>query len=154
MLAGLPPFYDENTDIMYQKILNDPLIFGPEIAAEARDLLTGLLTRDPTRRLGVNGAEEIKKHPFFDKHIDFRLLAQKKIHPPFKPSVAGPVDVSNFDTVFTAEAPIDSFVEGSNLSQTVQAQFSGEFFLCSTLLYSYTFSGFSYNGTNMPISPV
>jgi len=27
--------------------------------------------------------------------------------------------------VFTEEAPVDSFVEDSNLSQTVQAQFNG-----------------------------
>lgn len=137
MLSGLPPFYDENTDTMYQKILNDPLLFGPEISSEAQSILTGLLTRDPTRRLGVNGAEEIRRHPFFENHLDFKLLAQKKIHPPFKPSVASPVDVSNFDTVFTTEAPVDSFVEGSELSQTVQAQFSG----------------FSYNGTSMIVSP-
>ncbi|KAL0580624.1 Serine/threonine-protein kinase [Marasmius crinis-equi] len=137
MLSGLPPFYDENTDAMYQKILNDPLVFGPEISPEAQSILTGLLTRDPTRRLGVNGAEEIRRHPFFSNHLDFKLLAQKKIHPPFKPSVASPVDVSNFDTVFTTEAPVDSFVEGSELSQTVQAQFSG----------------FSYNGTSMAVSP-
>ncbi|KAH9932686.1 AGC/Akt protein kinase [Epithele typhae] len=125
MLSGLPPFYDENTDTMYQKILHDPLI------------LTGLLTRDPTQRLGVNGAEEIKSHPFFANHIDFQKLVQKKIQPPFKPSVSSPVDVSNFDTVFTTEAPMDSVVEGSQLSQTVQAQFAG----------------FSYDGTGMPMSP-
>lgn len=76
---------------MYEKILNDPLVFGPEIGSEARNILTGLLTRDPTQRLGVNGAEEIRKHPFFGKHIDFKKLSQKKIHPPFKPSVASPV---------------------------------------------------------------
>lgn len=107
MLAGLPPFYDgklpqmrlkfvtdhaiEVTDKMYEKILHDPLVFGPEIGPEARSILTGLLNRDPTKRLGVNGAEEIKRHPFFHKHIDFNLLAHKKIQPPFKPSVASPV---------------------------------------------------------------
>ncbi|KAJ8470025.1 hypothetical protein ONZ51_g8601 [Trametes cubensis] len=137
MLSGLPPFYDENTDSMYQKILHDPLVFGDDIGAEARSILTGLLTRDPTQRLGVNGAEEIKSHPFFANHIDFHKLIQKKIQPPFKPSVSSPVDVSNFDTVFTTEAPMDSVVEGSQLSQTVQAQFAG----------------FSYDGTHMPISP-
>ncbi|KAG6837186.1 AGC protein kinase Gad8 [Arthromyces matolae] len=125
MLAGLPPFYDEVTDDMYRKILNDPLVFGPEFGSEARSVLTGLLTRDPSKRLGVNGADEIKRHPFFKNHIDFGKLRQKRIHPPFKPSVASPVDVSNFDTVFTAEAPVDSYVEDSNLSQTVQDQFSG-----------------------------
>ncbi|KAG8214587.1 kinase-like domain-containing protein [Butyriboletus roseoflavus] len=137
MLSGLPPFYDEVTDKMYHKILTDPLVFGPEIGSEARSILTSLLDRDPTRRLGVNGAEEIKKHPFFEKHLDFKKLLQKKIQPPFKPSVSSPVDVSNFDTVFTTEAPIDSYVDGSRLSSTVQAQFAG----------------FSYDGSgNVPIS--
>ncbi|KAH7885322.1 kinase-like domain-containing protein [Phlebopus sp. FC_14] len=137
MLSGLPPFYDEMTDKMYQKILTDPLVFGPDIGAEAKTILTSLLNRDPSRRLGVNGAEEIKKHPFFEKHIDFKKLLQKKIQPPFKPSVSSPVDVSNFDTVFTTEDPIDSYVDGSHLSSTVQAQFAG----------------FSYDGSgNVPIS--
>jgi serum/glucocorticoid-regulated kinase 2 len=81
----------EVTDKMYGKILNDPLVFGPEFGAEARSILTSLLNRDPTRRLGVNGADEIKRHPFFHKHVDFRLLSGKKIQPPFKPSVASPV---------------------------------------------------------------
>lgn len=76
---------------MYKKILNDPLVFGPDISSEARSILTGLLTRDPTKRLGVNGAEQIRKHPFFGKHIDFKKLLQKKIQPPYKPSVASPV---------------------------------------------------------------
>jgi len=137
MLAGLPPFYDEVTDKMYKKILQNPLVFGDEISPLARSILAGLLNRDPTHRLGFNGAEEIKRHPFFAQHIDFERLLQKKIHPPFKPSVSSPVDVSNFDTVFTEEEPTDSVVEGSKLSQTVQAQFAG----------------FSYDGTNMPESP-
>ena len=151
MLVGLPPFYDgaypatahtafsdardavflssyfsttEITDKMYEKILRDPLLFPDEVSSSARSILTGLLTRDPAQRLGVNGADEIKRHPFFEK-IDWRRLAQKKIQPPFKPSVRSPVDVSNFDTVFTAEQPLDSVVEGSQLSQTVQAQFEG-----------------------------
>ncbi|KAH6912912.1 AGC/Akt protein kinase [Coprinopsis sp. MPI-PUGE-AT-0042] len=134
MIHGLPPFYDENTDRMYEKILNKPLEFGEEFSDEAVSILTGLLNRDPSQRLGVRGADDIKRHPFFTNHIDFALLAGKRIRPPFKPSVVSPVDVSNFDTVFTEEAPIDSYVENSNLSSTVQAQFSG----------------FSFNGTNLP----
>ena len=108
MLSGLPPFYDgelresqplfgladaiaENTEQMYQKILQDPLVFGDDISPQARSILTGLLTREPMQRLGVNGAEEIKKHPFFAKNIDFNRLLKKQIQPPFKPSVASPV---------------------------------------------------------------
>ena len=72
---------------MYAKILQDPLRFPDEVAHDARSVLTGLLTRDPAQRLGVNGAEEIKRHPFFAKAIDWKRLMAKKIQPPFKPSV-------------------------------------------------------------------
>jgi len=34
--------------------------------------MVGLLQRDPTRRLGNGGADEIKRHPFFAKHIDWQ----------------------------------------------------------------------------------
>ena len=131
---------------MYKKILSEPLRFPSDMGSDARDILRGLLTRDPSQRLGVNGAEEIKRHPFFAKHIDWRTLLQKKIQPPFKPSVVGiaivllahaqapadcvpfiaqtsAIDCSNFDTEFTSEAPQDSVVEGSNLSQSVQGEF-------------------------------
>ena len=76
---------------MYVKIVNDPLRFGEDFSPEACKILSGLLNRDPLRRLGVKGADEIKRHAFFHNHIDFKLLKEKKIQPPFKPSVASPV---------------------------------------------------------------
>ncbi|WVQ75985.1 hypothetical protein IAR50_005621 [Cryptococcus sp. DSM 104548] len=125
MLTGLPPFYDENTNEMYRKILTDPLRFPDSVRSEARSLLTGLLNRDPLHRLGVNGAQEIKNHPFFAKHIKFDKLWNKQIQPPFKPAVASAIDTSNFDEEFTNEVPLDSVVDDSHLSQTVQQQFEG-----------------------------
>jgi serine/threonine protein kinase len=88
MLTGLPPFYDENTNEMYRKILQDPLHFpGLDIVpAAAKDLLTKLLDRNPERRLGANGAAEIKAHHFF-ANIDWRKLLQRKYEPSFKPNV-------------------------------------------------------------------
>ncbi|EFP79720.2 hypothetical protein PGT21_032024 [Puccinia graminis f. sp. tritici] len=124
MLSGLPPYYDENVNEMYRKILYNPLLFGPEIKPQARSLLTGLLSRNPKRRLGSNGAEEIKHHPFFSQ-IDWKRLMMKQYTPPFKPSVASAIDTSNFDSEFTSEAPMDSVVEDSHLSETVQQQFIG-----------------------------
>jgi serum/glucocorticoid-regulated kinase 2 len=56
---------------MYQRILTDPLNFPPDMPPEARSVMTGLLQRDPARRLGSNGGEEIKRHPFFSKYIDW-----------------------------------------------------------------------------------
>ena len=59
---------------MYRKILNDPLKFPDEMGKDARNLITRLLSRDPENRLGSNGAEEIKKHPFFKSSMSFFLL--------------------------------------------------------------------------------
>ncbi|KAF3160334.1 hypothetical protein TWF106_002733 [Orbilia oligospora] len=127
MLTGLPPFYDENTNEMYRKILTDPLLFhGPEIVPQdARDLLEKLLNRDPTKRLGANGAAEIKNHKFFDS-IDWKRLVQKKIQPTFKPAVENALDTTNFSPEFTGEAPADSVIEGdARLSESDQIQFEG-----------------------------
>ena len=88
MLTGLPPFYDENTNDMYRKILTEPLHFpGPEIVPPAaRDLLTKLLDRNAEKRLGAKGAAEIKAHYFFHS-IDWRKLLDRKYEPSFKPNV-------------------------------------------------------------------
>ena len=88
MLTGLPPFYDENTNEMYRKILQEPLQFpGLDIVpSAAKDLLTRLLDRNPERRLGANGAAEIKAHHFFS-NIDWRKLLQRKYEPSFRPNV-------------------------------------------------------------------
>lgn len=104
MLTGLPPFYDENTNEMYRKILSEPLHFpGPEIVPPAaKDLLTKLLNRKPEQRLGANGAAEIKAHPFFHS-IDWRKLLQRKYEPTFKPSV---VSISrNSQSLYAANFP-------------------------------------------------
>ena len=72
---------------MYQRILSDPLLFPEDMPRDAMSVMIGLLQRNPAKRLGSGGAEEIKRHPFFSKHIDWHRLLAKKIQPPFKPSV-------------------------------------------------------------------
>ncbi|KAJ5790774.1 uncharacterized protein N7518_007785 [Penicillium psychrosexuale] len=126
MLTGLPPFYDENTNEMYRKILQEPLTFPSSdiVPPAARDLLSRLLDRDPVRRLGANGAAEIKSHHFF-ANIDWRKLLQRKYEPSFRPNVVDARDTENFDVEFTREAPQDSYVDGPVLSQTMQQQFAG-----------------------------
>lgn len=93
MLTGLPPFYDENTNEMYRKILSEPLHFPSHdiVPPAAKDLLTKLLNRNYVERLGANGSAEIKAHPFFHA-IDWRKLLQRKYEPTFKPSVVSDID--------------------------------------------------------------
>jgi serum/glucocorticoid-regulated kinase 2 len=120
MLTGLPPFYSQNINIMYQKILNGELRFPPSVSPEAQSLLEGLLTRDPEKRLGANSSQDngadIKSHAFFAS-IDWAALERKDVDPPFKPSVKSETDTSQIDPVFTTETPVDSLVEKSAISE-------------------------------------
>jgi len=51
----------------------------------AKDFLQKLMRKNPDVRLGINGIEEIKKHPWFDP-IDFGLLEAGYLEPPFAPN--------------------------------------------------------------------
>jgi len=42
MLTGLPPFFSENTNLMYKKILFSELTFPQEISHNAKSLLSGV----------------------------------------------------------------------------------------------------------------
>ncbi|KAG2200140.1 hypothetical protein INT47_012421 [Mucor saturninus] len=126
MLTGLPPFYDENTNEMYRKILQQELKFPDDMSDSASSLLSGLLNRDPNARLGNKGTDEIKNHVFF-KSIDWNKLMVKAVQPPFKPSVQNVYDTTNFDDEFTSEQPVESMTtaEDSQISKTMQEQFKG-----------------------------
>lgn len=123
MLTSLPPFYDEDVNIMYKKILHDPLVFPNYLDSKTCSLIKGLLNRDPRKRLGYNGVSEIKNHPFFDD-VDWNKLNSKGYIPPYKPPVKDNSDTSNISSEFTNEKPMDSVVD-DYLSESVQKQFGG-----------------------------
>nr|AML79436.1 putative LOV domain-containing protein [Nandina domestica] len=68
MLYGRTPFRGKNRQRTFANILHKDLTFPSSIPVSlpARQLINGLLQRDPANRLGSNGgANEIKAHPFF-----------------------------------------------------------------------------------------
>ena len=70
MLSGLPPFQNKDRHKLYQTICTTPPMMKPYFSKEACSILQSLLTIKPSKRLGANGVQEIKKHPFF-KDIDW-----------------------------------------------------------------------------------
>jgi len=111
MLVGLPPFYSENINEMYELILKAPLKFPNFVPAEAQSLLRGLLEREEFKRLGAGptDAAEIKAHPFFS-NIDWEAMFKRDLKPPFVPQIKED-DTKYFDPEFTQERAIDSFAE-------------------------------------------
>ncbi|KAI8097483.1 protein kinase A catalytic subunit [Halteromyces radiatus] len=84
LLTGNAPFHSVHLDVLYRRILNQPLSFpsSRHLSMEAKDLIQQLLKRDPTKRLGsTHGATDIKKHPFF-KNIRWDQVARKQMSPP------------------------------------------------------------------------
>ncbi|RKO87066.1 kinase-like domain-containing protein [Blyttiomyces helicus] len=98
MLAGHPPFYDEDHFKLYEKILVCKLRFPSHFDPLAKDLIKRLLTPDLTKRFGnlLGGSEDIKQHRWFAP-IDWGKLKALQTPAPYVPKVAHEGDTSNFD---------------------------------------------------------
>ena len=117
MFFGIPPFFCDNQEKMYQLITRAELRFPKKIniSDTAKDLLAKLLIKDQDERLGSkSGFNEIKEHPFF-KGFDFDALEHRKIEAPFKPELKDAMDVTNFDEEFTSEEVVTSEIPEKNL---------------------------------------
>eukprot|EP01136_Pigoraptor_vietnamica_P001844 Opistho-1_new@29007 len=98
MLAGYPPFFDDNPFGIYEKILAGKVQFPAHFESSAKDLVKKLLTADRTKRLGnlKSGAEDLRKHKWF-KGIDWAMLQNRQVAAPVVPEVAHEGDTRNFE---------------------------------------------------------
>lgn len=81
-LVGVPPYYSKNRQTLFENIKYGELLVPKHISAESKDLLKGLLCRDPKKRLGAQGdAKEIKAHPWFSD-VDWNKMLGKECKPP------------------------------------------------------------------------
>ncbi|DAZ93205.1 TPA: hypothetical protein N0F65_011746, partial [Lagenidium giganteum] len=98
----------------------DPKYFSPE----ATELITQLLIRDPKKRLGANGADEVKRMKFFDP-VDWVKIESMSITPPFVPdneiNAASQADIGSFDV---------SVVKGVKLSEQDQGAYATWDYVC------------------------
>ena len=104
MLVGYPPFFSDDPKITCQKILHwkKTLVIPPEanLSPAATDIIKRLMC-EPEKRLGVNGIEEIKNHPFFEG-MNWNTIRNKKA--PYIPNLKTDYDCQNFDK-FDEEDP-------------------------------------------------
>jgi len=96
LLSGRPPFYGKNQKAIMSSIVQDDLKFDPEewtnISQEAKDLVTGMLRKDPKKRITVsnvlnhpwiasNASEEAPEKPIVTQSLNnlSKFRAQSKL---------------------------------------------------------------------------
>nr|GMD18666.1 serine/threonine-protein kinase tricorner-like [Ipomoea batatas] len=104
MLVGYPPFYSDDPMSTCRKIVNwrAHLKFPEEakLSPEAKDIISRLLC-DVTKRLGSNGATEIKAHPWFNG-VDWDRIYHMEAA--FIPEVNDELDTQNFEKFEESES--------------------------------------------------
>uniref|UniRef100_A0A8C2XI38 protein kinase C n=1 Tax=Cyclopterus lumpus TaxID=8103 RepID=A0A8C2XI38_CYCLU len=136
MMAGRSPFDivgssdnpDQNTeDYLFQVILEKQIRIPRSLSVKAASVLKGFLNKDPKERLGCHpqtGFADIMGHPFF-RNVDWDLLEQKQVVPPFKPNISGEFGLDNFDAQFTNE-PIQLTPDDDDVVKKIdQSEFEG-----------------------------
>ncbi|XP_025118602.2 serine/threonine-protein kinase LATS2 [Bubalus bubalis] len=100
MLVGQPPFLAPTPTETQLKVINwESTLHIPaqvELSPEARDLIAKLCCA-AEHRLGRNGADDLKAHPFLGA-IDFSSDIRRQ-PAPYVPTISHPMDTSNFDPV-------------------------------------------------------
>ena len=99
MLVGETPFYADSLVATYAKIMDHKrsLVFPSDltISAEAQDLIRRFLT-DADNRIGRNGCDDVKAHPFF-KNEQWTFETIRSAEPPIKFNFSGDDDTSRFE---------------------------------------------------------
>lgn len=134
MLTGMPPFTADNRKNTIDAILKGKLNIPAYLAADSRDLIRRLMKRQVSQRLGSgpSDGQAVRSHSFF-KNVNWDDVLARRLDPPIKPVLRSEDDVSQFDTKFTKQIPVDSPDE-STLSESANLIFQGFTYVAPSVL--------------------
>lgn len=139
LLTGASPFTVEGEKNIPADISKRILKSQPPIprffSKNTKDFVLKLLVKQPVKRLGSNGANEVKSHSFFES-INWHDLLGKKVRAPFKPNICNELDTTNFAEEFTKQIPTDSpaILPPANLNS--DTLFRGYSYVAPSIIFS------------------
>lgn len=97
MLIGHAPFRSQQLQDLFQRIINDPVVFpcATHPSPECMEIVQLLLAKDPAERL--SNPNVIKQHAWF-RGLNWDDLYLKRLTPPYVPHLANPEDISHFNS--------------------------------------------------------
>ena len=134
MLYGKTPFFSMDKDRMYDLITTGGISYPKylnlkdneesleyNVSEEAKDLINKLLEKNPGARLGREGLDEIKNHPFF-YYVNFDEIQKKRIKALFKPDINSEDLTNNFDEEYFEmdinESPVENWFKNDEYSES------------------------------------
>lgn len=119
VICGDTPFSDPDDDpspvvVFHRVMAGIEHVKFPFGDAEATAFIRALLNTAPGKRLGIGGAVQVKRHPFFHR-VDFDGVEKQELEAPYVPPLAAEDDMSMFDSD-TQDLPevFDYVPDGSN----------------------------------------
>jgi len=91
-LTGSTPFASSQLDVIIEQVLQATVSFPPKVSTNAKSFIHSLLDRNIESR--ATSVKNIKNHAFLSG-IDWDLLLQKKLSPPFIPTEISEIAASN-----------------------------------------------------------
>lgn len=125
MLVGYPPFYSEDPMTTCKKIVSwQHYLRIPKeakLSVEARDIMLRLMC-GVNQRLGSNGIDEIKSHPFFEG-IDWNNLYNQRAA--YQPTIQHELDTNNFEKFEEDESMMSPSARSSRIDVAQDVNFVG-----------------------------
>lgn len=136
LLTGCSPFTVDgaanSSKEIAKRILTKKVPFPRNMDPLARDFIGSLLEKNVEKRLGYNGADEIKNHKFL-QDIDWNMVANRQLKPFIVPNVTHELDVQNFAKEFTNQQPLYSPAESPVNGNTL---FRGYSYISPSVIFS------------------
>ena len=143
ILLGHRPFHGINRLQIIKQVLESNKKIEPkdinsnEVSIECIDFINALLIKNPNKRLGSKGANELKNHPWM-KDIVWEDIEKKRLIPPFKP-------VLLHDFEYFAKLSCNSRRKMEKI-KNINSRLAGYFYISSALQnLSQSFTKWVYN---------